>query len=215
TFKSPAACAIDRPVGQRKPHGNSCVFHAAFLPGFRKIALLESYVFDFIDDTTPRVFGKLLRKIRQHLRRYLCSQRVDVFSRVCGLNFIEQPLKRIIVGFSDRQRFAGWSIGAEHTAEPPEGMTGHRMRGCIGRRRHISSLPPGEQQPRYDHDQNNLKHEPENGRKAGHSTEKSVPEQKTKETGAEKPCRKSAKQSSAKEARSSRRLSDRTGLAGL
>src|SRR6185312_14909426 len=48
-----------------------------------------------------------------------------------------------------------------------------------------------------------------------HSTEKSVPEQKTKETGAEKACRKSAKQSSAKEARSSRRLSDRTGLAGL
>ena len=50
-------------------------------------------------------------------------------------------------------------------------MTGGGMRGRIGGRRHVSSLPPSKQQPRHDHDQNDLENETEDGRKTGHPTE--------------------------------------------
>jgi hypothetical protein len=90
-------------------------------------------------------------------------------------------------------------------------MSGDRMRSRIGGCRHISTLPPRKQQPCYDHNQNDLQHEAENGCKAGHSAEQSVSEQQTKEAGAEKARRQAAQQSTAEETRPRRGLADRAG----
>jgi hypothetical protein len=59
-------------------------------------------------------------------------------------------------------------------------MSGCRIRRRIGGRRHVTPLPPGKNQPGDDYDQHDLQQQADNGGKARHAAEKSVPEQQAK-----------------------------------
>jgi hypothetical protein len=79
-------------------------------------------------------------------------------------------------------------------------MSSCRIRRRIGRRPHISSLPPGEDQPGDNHDQHDLQQQTDDRGEARHATEKSVPEQQTKQTCAEEAGSNPAEQSAAEQA---------------
>src|SRR5262245_26338815 len=94
-------------------------------------------------------------------------------------------------------------------------MTRNRMRGRIGRSRRIAPLPPGEQQPRDDHNQCDLQYQAKERSKPGHTTKKSVAKQKAEQAGPEETGGKTAKQAAAKQARTWSRLANSVGFPGL
>src|SRR5262245_6393878 len=94
-------------------------------------------------------------------------------------------------------------------------MTRNRMRGRIGRSRRIAPLPPGEQQPRDDHDQRDLQYQAKERSKPGHATKESVAKQKAEQAGAEEASGETAKQAAAKQTRTWRRLANSVGFPRL
>ena len=79
----------------------------------------------------------------------------------------------------------------------------------------VAPLPPGEQQPRNDHDQADLQHQAEQRGEAAHAAEESVAKQQAEQSGAEEATGKTAEQTAAKQTWTRRSLANGAGTPGL
>src|SRR5262245_4744729 len=163
-----------------------------------------------------RILGELLGEIRQHLRRDLGAQRVEILVRVRRLDVAQQVLELVVVRFVNRKCGGSGRSPANHPAKAAEGMAGRGMRRRIRWSRCVTTLPPDEQQSGDNHNQCDLQHQADDGGEAGHAAKKSVSKQEPEQACTDEAGGKAAEQAAAKQPGACRRrLANRIGFPWL